>query len=76
MNCCNANGDCTQGRDCPVRKQRIKEVNDAYIKGYMMGQEDPLDDPYEDIADTFKGLLTTMTLVLCLWVVYLLIWGK
>lgn len=73
MNCCNANGDCTQGRDCPVRKQRIKEVNDAYANGYKKAQ---LDDPYEDIADTFKGLLTTMTLVLCLWVVYLLIWGK
>lgn len=72
MNCCNANGDCTQGRDCPVRKQRIKEVNDAYIKGYMMGQEDPLDD----LADTFKALLTVVTVVLGLWVVCLLLWGK
>ena len=73
MNCCNAYGQCDQGKDCPVRKQRIKEVNDAYANGYKEAQ---LDDPYEDIADTFKGLLTTMTLVLCLWVVYLLIWGK
>lgn len=73
MNCCNANGQCEQGKDCPVRKQRIKEVNDAYANGYKDAQ---LDDPYEDIADTFKGLLTVMTLVLCLWVVYLLIWGK
>ena len=72
MNCCNANGDCTQGRDCPVRKQRIKEVNEAYIKGYMMGQEDPLDD----LADTFKALLTVVTVVLGLWVVCLLLWGK
>ena len=72
MNCCNANGDCTQGRDCPVRKQRIKDVNDAYIKGYMMGQEDPLDD----LADTFKALLTVVTVVLGLWVVCLLSWGK
>ena len=30
MNCCNANGVCDQGKDCPVRKQRIKEINDAY----------------------------------------------
>jgi hypothetical protein len=22
MNCCDANGDCRQGRDCPVRAQR------------------------------------------------------
>ena len=72
MNCCNANGDCTQGRDCPIRKQRIKEVNEAYIKGYMMGQEDPLDD----LADTFKALLTVVTVVLGLWVVCLLSWGK
>ena len=72
MNCCNANGDCTQGRDCPVRKQRIKEINEAYIKGYMMGQEDPLDD----LADTFKGLIAWLGLALCVWIVCLLIWGK
>ena len=70
MNCCDYN--CTQGRDCPVRKQRIKDVNDAYIKGYMVGQEDPLDD----LADTFKALLTVVTVVLGLWVVCLLLWGK
>ena len=73
MNCCNAYGQCDQGKDCPIRKQRIQEVNDAYTNGYKDAQ---LDDPYGDIADTFKGLLTMMTLVLCLWVVYLLIWGK
>ena len=72
MNCCDANGDCNQGRDCPVRKQRIKETNEAYVKGYIMGQEDPLDD----LADTFKGLLTVMAVVLCGWVAFLLIWGK
>ena len=72
MNCCNANGVCDQGKDCPVRKQRIKEVNEAYVKGYMMGQEDPLDD----LADTFKALLTVVTVVLGLWVVCLLLWGK
>ena len=71
MNCCNANGQCEQGKDCPVRKQRIQEVNEAYVKGYMMGQEDPLDD----LADTFKALLTVVTVVLGLWVVCLLIWG-
>lgn len=72
MNCCNANGDCDQGKDCPVRKQRIQEVNEAYIKGYMMGQEDPLDD----LADTFKGLVAWLGLALGLWIVCLLIWGK
>ena len=72
MNCCNANGDCTQGRDCPVRKQRIKEINDAYTNGFKDAQ---IDDPIDDLAHTFKGLLTVMMVVLCVWVVCLLIWG-
>ena len=72
MNCCNANGDCTQGRDCPVRKQLIKEINDAYTNGFKDAQ---IDDPIDDLAHTFKGLLTVMMVVLGLWVVCLLIWG-
>ena len=73
MNCCNANGDCTQGRDCPVRKQRIKDVNDAYANGYKDAQ---IDDPIDDLAHTFKGLITLLTVVLGLWITYLIIWGK
>ena len=30
MNCCNANGQCTQGADCAIRKQKV--VNDAYYR--------------------------------------------
>jgi hypothetical protein len=30
MNCCDANGNCNQGRDCPVRK--AKELLDAEDK--------------------------------------------
>ena len=71
MNCCNANGDCTQGRDCPIRKQRIKEINDAYTNGFKDAQ---IDDPIDDLAHTFTGLLTVMMVVLGLWVVCLLIW--
>ena len=73
MNCCNANGVCDQGKDCPVRKQRLKEINDAYCNGFKDAQ---LDDPIDDLADTFKALLTIMTLVLGVWIVCLLIWGK
>ena len=73
MNCCDGNGNCNQGRDCPVRKQRIKEINDAYVNGYYDAQ---LGDPIDDLADTFKGLLTVMAVVLCGWVAFLLIWGK
>ena len=68
MNCCN--GDCDQGRDCPIRKQRIKEINDAYANGYKV------DDPIDDLADTFQGLLTAVTVVLGVWIAFLLFWGK
>ena len=73
MNCCNANGVCDQGKDCPVRKQRLKEINDAYANGYNDAQ---LGDPIDDLADTFKALLTMMTVVLGVWIVCLIIWGK
>jgi len=26
MNCCDEYGNCTQGRDCPVRNERIAQV--------------------------------------------------
>ena len=73
MNCCNANGVCDQGKDCPVRKQRLKEINDAYANGYNDAQ---LGDPIDDLADTFKALLTMLTAVLGVWIVCLIIWGK
>jgi len=73
MNCCNANGVCDQGKDCPIRKQRIKEINDAYANGYNDAQ---LGDPIDDLADTFKALLTMMTVALGVWIVCLIIWGK
>lgn len=60
MNCCNANGQCNQGKDCPVRKQRIKEVNDAYANGY---KDAYLDDPYEDLAATLKGLIAGLVVI-------------
>ena len=68
MTCCN--GDCAQGRDCPIRKQRIKEVNNLYIQNGLH------DDPIDDLADTFKGLLTAVTVVLGVWIAFLLFWGK
>ena len=72
MNCCNENGNCTQGRDCPIRKQRTKEINDAYVKGYIMGQEDPLDD----IAQTFKALIAVIVVVTGITLLAFTIWGK
>ena len=72
MNCCNANGVCEQGRDCPIRKQRIKETNDAYVKGYIIGQENPLDD----LADTFKALITVITVTAAVTLLAFIFWGK
>jgi hypothetical protein len=70
--CCDY-GKCTNSLDCPVRQKRIKEINDAYINGYNDAQ---LGDPLDDLADTFKALLTMLTLVLGVWIVCLVIWGK
>lgn len=72
MNCCNANGVCERGEDCPARKQRIKETNDAYVKGYIIGQENPLDD----LADTFKALITVITVTAAVTLLAFLMWGK
>ena len=76
MNCCNENGNCTQGRDCPVRKQRAQEANDAYMSGHKKP-----DKPYEDIAvtfvaETFKTLIAIIALVAGIALLALVIWGK
>jgi hypothetical protein len=59
MNCCDANGNCNQGRDCPIRKQRTKETNEAYINQNNGLEPDILDD----VADTFKALIAFMAVV-------------
>ena len=69
-NCCNDFGNCTQGRDCPIRKQRMKETNEAYARN---GLEQ---DPIEDIAATFKGLIAFIFVVVGLTMVAFAIWGK
>lgn len=73
MNTCCDYGKCTNSPDCPVRKQRLKEINDAYINGYNDAQ---LGDPIEDIADTFKALVALIALVLGVFVICLAFWGK
>lgn len=37
MNCCDEKGDCRQGRDCPVRNARLKEIED---QGEPLTQQD------------------------------------
>ena len=72
MNCCNANGQCDQGKDCAIRKQRIKEVNDAYTHGYNDAQ---LNDPYTDTIGTFKALVIVLAVCIAVTLVFF-IWGK
>jgi hypothetical protein len=73
MNCCNEyDGTCTQGRDCPIRKQRTKETDEAYVKGFLIGQEAPLDD----IADTFKALIAVIAVTASITLLAFWVWGK
>jgi len=63
---------CEQGRDCPVRKQRIKETNDAYIN-YQPRVSDP--DPAEEVFSSVKALIAWMALTVCVVMVALAFWG-
>ena len=73
MNCCNEyEGICTQGRDCPIRKQRMKEANEAY----MSGGWGKVADPYDDITETFKALLAVIAVTASITLLAFLIWGK
>lgn len=72
MNCCNENGNCTQGRDCPIRKQRTKEANDAYINRSNGLEPDVLDD----IAASIKGLIAVIVVVVTITLLAFGIWGK
>ena len=73
MNCCNDMGNCTQGRDCPVRKQRAKETDEAYMNRGSWGK---VADPYEDITATFKFLIVFMGVTAALTLFTFWYWGK
>lgn len=70
--CCNENGNCTQGRDCPIRKQRTKEANDAYMNRSNGLEPDVLDD----IAASIKGLIAVIVVVVTITLLAFGIWGK
>ena len=70
--CCNDFGNCTQGRDCPIRKQRAQEANDAY----MSGGWGKVADPYDDVAETFKALLAVIAVTAAVTLLAFIFWGK
>jgi len=71
-NCCNANGECTQGRDCPIRKQRAEEANKAFMNRNNGLEPDLIDD----LAASVKGLIALMFVVAGLTMIAFAIWGK
>ena len=71
MNCCNANGNCTQGRDCPIRKQRAEETNKAYINRSNGLEPDLLDD----FAASIKGLIAFIVVVTGITLLAFILWG-
>jgi len=73
MNCCNANNECTQERDCPIRKQRAQEANDAYMSRGSWGR---VTDPYNDVTETFKALIAVIAVTAALTLISFFIWGK
>jgi hypothetical protein len=69
MTCCEYK--CTQGRDCPVRKQRIEATNQAYI------ERDRVDtDPYAETVGSVKGLIAFITVTAALTLFTFWYWGK
>ena len=66
--CCDANGTCTQGADCAIRKQKV--VNDAYINGK------PDTNPYDETLGSFSDLVTVIMVVACITALFFIIcWG-
>jgi len=72
MNCCNSHGECTQGRDCPIRKQRAEETNKAYINRSNGLEPDLMDD----FVASIKGLIAVIVVVTGITLLAYAIWGK
>jgi len=70
MSCCEYK--CNQGRDCPIRKQRMEATNKAYAKHGRVVDT----DSYEDTLGTVKALVAWLAVALGMWVVFLLLWWK
>ena len=71
-NCCDANGNCVQGRDCPIRKQRMEATNKAYAEHGRVVDT----DPYEDTLSTVKALVVVIVVTAAITLIAYFIWGK
>ena len=63
---------CTQGRDCPVRKQRMEATNQAYIERNRVADTDPYLETVGSIKELFFVIFVTAALTLLAF----LMWGK
>jgi hypothetical protein len=71
-NCCDANGNCTQGKDCAIRKQHREATNQAYIeRGRVVDT-----NPYTDTFGTFKALISVLVVCVAVTLISFFIWGK
>jgi hypothetical protein len=60
MNCCDANGNCNQGRDCPVRMTRK-------LKPYPHVPPEIEDEGSDDIAKFGNAVLWVIRIFLIVW---------
>jgi len=75
MNCCDAFGDCTQGRDCPVRKhpttrrypRTMQEAFGPYTDNHIHEFENPL-DKHDRIAVTV--CLATIVVIIAIHIIF------
>lgn len=69
MTCCTYK--CEQGRDCPVRKQRIEATNQAYIERGRVADT----DPYVETVGTVKALIAFIVVVVTITLIAFSLWG-
>ena len=73
MNCCDANGNCNQGADCAIRKQKV--VNDAYANRIWLEKEErSWTNPSDNDFVTFSELIAFIVLIGGLALIYFVIW--
>jgi len=72
MNTCCDYGKCNQGRDCPIRKQRMEATNKAYAEHGRVVDT----DPYEDTLGTVKALVAVIVVTGAVTLISFFIWGK
>lgn len=70
MSCCTYK--CEQGRDCPVRKQRIEATNRAFIERGRVSDS----DPYVETIGTVKELIAVIAVTATMTLLAFLVWGK